>query len=222
MLKQKIFKIILLLTIYNLTLSYSHSNKGENKMNEEKKQIANSAEEICPLLLGAKIPELKLKDTDNNLFDLNTTFAKKPTILIFYRGGWCPYCNLHLSEIQKIEQKLIDLGYQIIAISPDLPENLQGSIKKHNLSYKLLSDSKMIAAKTFGIAFKLSEDMLAQYKKFGIDLEKSTGEKDNLLPVPSVFIIGTDSIIKFTYVNPDYKIRISAELLLAAAKSVLK
>lgn len=153
---------------------------------------------------------------------MNDAIAKKPTILVFYRGGWCPYCNLHLGQLQKIEAELIKIGYQIIAISPDTPEKLRQSIEKHKLNYLLLSDSKMTAACSFGIAFKVDKKAIKKYKGYGIDLESASGEKHHLLPVPAVFIVGTDSIIKFEYVNPDYKVRLGPDLLLAAAKSVLK
>ena len=86
------------------------------------------------------------------------------------------------------------------------------------MSYQLLSDSKMEASQGFGLAFKVDDKTHEIYKGYGIDLEAASGEKHHLLPVPSVFLVGTDGIIDFSYVNPDYKVRIEPEILLAAAQ----
>lgn len=117
-----------------------------------------------------------------------------------------------------MEPQLIRLGYQIITISPDQPSKLIQAIQEHKWSYLLLSDSKMTGARAFGIAFKVGAKTLEQNENFRIRLEQPSGEKHHLLPVPAVFIVAKDSIIKFEYVNPNYKVRLSPELLLAGAK----
>ncbi len=184
-------------------------------------EAAVSADKIHPLLIGSTVPSLTLHTVDNEPYDLIAAFAKKPSILIFYRGSWCPYCNRHFNEINDIESELIELGYQIIAISPDRPENLNNSLEKHEMKYQLLSDSKMEAAKAFGIAFKIDSPTLNKYEKFGIDLEDASGEEHHLLPVPAVFLINTDGVIQFHYVNPKYSVRLKKEVILAAAKAFL-
>ncbi len=82
----------------------------------------------------------------------------------------------------------------------------------------LLSDSKMSAAESFGVAYQVDDATLKQLQQYGIDIEAASGEKHHILPVPAVFLIGTDGQIKFQYVHPDYKIRLDPELLLAAAR----
>lgn len=114
------------------------------------------------------------------------------------------------------------MGYQLIAISPDLPEKLSQSLQKHKLTYTLLSDSTSIAVRSFGLAFQVDEKTMETYKGFGIDLEDASGEKNHWLPVPAVFIVKTNGIIQFEYVNPNYKIRLDPDILLAAAKASLK
>jgi len=126
---------------------------------------------------------------------------------------------LQLGQLQRIESQLTKLGYKIVAISPDRPEKLRASIQKHELSYLLLSDADMGAARAFGIAFRVDDATLARYKGFGIDLEDASGQKHHLLPVPSVFLVDTDGVIMFRYVNPDHTIRIEPDALLAAASS---
>jgi len=124
-----------------------------------------------------------------------------------------------LGELIRIEPELLKLGYQIIAVSADSPEFLQQSREKHHPNYLLLSDSSMQGAMALGIAWRLDEKMYHKYKGFGIDLEKASGKKHHLLPVPTVYIIDTDGVIKFAYTNPDHRIRINPEVLLAVAKA---
>ena len=114
------------------------------------------------------------------------------------------------------------MGYQLIAASPDRAQKLKESIGKHQLNFKLVSDSKMTGAQAFGVAYKVNDKRLVQLKSRGHDLEEASGEKHHLLPVPAVFIIGTDGVIDFQYINPDHRVRLDADILLAAAKANLK
>lgn len=172
---------------------------------------------ISPLLIGEKIPMVHIPTAQGDVFDLNRHMMQQPTILIFYRGGWCPYCNKQLSGIQEIQDTLVKMGYQIIAISTDSPENLKTTATQHQLSYTLLSDADLAVARQFGIAYKAPVGYLKT-------LAQSTGGKDveELLLVPSVFIIDRKGLIQFEYVNPDFKQRISPDLLQAAAASLIK
>lgn len=197
-------------------------NVDQQSKEAEIPDIPQSANEVRPLLVGDRVPILTLKTVEGKAFDLNAAIAKKPTVLFFYRGGWCMYCNMHFGQLAQIEDKIKQLGFVIIAISPDKPQKLGESINKHQMGYTLLSDSTMEAARAFGIAFKLDDELLAKYAQFGIDLKDASGYDHNMLPVPSVFIIDTDGTIKFKYVNPDYKIRLSPEVLLAALKAKVK
>ena len=89
------------------------------------------------------------------------------------------------------------------------------------MKYTLLSDSKMEESKKFGIAFKVDDSTIEKYKGYGIDLDDASGENHHLLPVPAVFLVGTDSVIKFTFANPDYKVRLNPEVLLSKVKAEL-
>lgn len=172
-------------------------------------QIAEQPDQICPILIGETIPDVVLKDVTSKEVELKAILAQKPSIVIFYRGGWCPYCNLHLAELQTIESKILAGGYQIIAISPDSPESLQASTTKNKLNYTLLSDTGLHAAQAFGLAFKAP----ARYSDM---LEKaSAGTNKDLLPVPAVFMINTKGEVIFEYINPDYKKRLKGNLLLS-------
>lgn len=172
--------------------------------------------EIAPLLIGEKIPNFTLKSVENTDVDLTALISKKKTILVFYRGGWCPYCNAHLAALAEAEKELLDLGYQIIAISPDAPKNLKVTDEKEKLNYLLLSDSTGKLSKAVGIAFQAPEN----YKP--IVIKGSEGANNSFLPVPSVFILNTNAEIEFEYITPNFKNRISNDLLIAAAKSLDK
>lgn len=170
--------------------------------------------EISPLLVGERIPAAKLRDTDSREVVLTDLITEKQTILIFYRGGWCPYCNLHLRDLQSIEGEVIQAGYQIIAISPDTPKKLKESMDKSGLTYKLVSDSQAEAIRQFGIAYKAPE----QYGKVLSDA--SANQNPDVLPVPSVFVLNRQGEIIFEYINPDFKKRVPGDLLLSALKAL--
>ena len=188
-----------------------------------KLQNKKTGESAKPLKAGATIPSVQIVSAEKEPLDLKKVLENKPSILIFYRGGWCPFCNLHLAELGRIQPQLIELGYQIIAISPDRPEKLKESTDKHQLKYQLFSDSKMHASTAFGISFRLDDESVAKYKsEYGIDIEADSGETHHLLPVPSAYVVSKDGTIKFAYSNEDYKIRIESEKLLQEARSALK
>lgn len=205
-------KSILLLTIFSIITLNGQVMKDKNT------KAANTANEICPVKIGEKIPEVSLRNIDAKLIDLRQLVKQKQTILVFYRGGWCPYCNLQLADLNKIENDLLNLGYQIVAISIDSPEKLKESLDKHQLKYMLLSDSKAEASIAFGLAFKVADDYNKMLLSHNMNLEEASGEKHHILPVPAVFILDREGTIQFEYVNPDYKIRLDGETLLKAAE----
>lgn len=185
-------------------------------------KVPDSAQKVTPLLIGSPVPDVTLEASNREAFALRQRATDKPSIIVFYRGGWCPFCTRHLTGLGQMESKLTDLGYQILAISPDRPAQLAKSLDKTKLSYTLLSDRHMQAAQAFGIAFQVDKPMLKMLANYNIDIEEASGQTHHQLPVPSVFIVGKDGRIGFTYVNPDYKVRLDGDVLLAAAKAVLK
>ncbi len=174
---------------------------------------------INPLMIGQPIPDTVLKTVDGKAFRLTDAAKEQQLALIYYRGGWCPYCNVHLNQLQAIEPKIRALGYRIIAVSADQPSRVQQSLDKSPLTYTLLSDATMQTAEAFGIAFKVDKPTLQKLNSYDIDLEEASGQKHHMLPVPAVFLIGTDGIIDFVYANPDYKVRLDPNVLLAAAEA---
>ncbi|SDO45205.1 Peroxiredoxin [Pedobacter steynii] len=189
----------------------------EKNMEEQEYRIPENPEDISPLLIGESIPMVSLKDVNGKGFDLNRAIASKPTILIFYRGGWCPYCTRQLSGLQELLPELETMGYQLIAVSTDSPDELSKSLDKAHLGYTLLSDADLNVSKKFGLAFKAP-------KGYSEMLVKTTGglDQDLLLPVPSVFILDKMGKIQYEYINTDFKQRLNPELLKVVAQTIYK
>ncbi len=183
-------------------------------------EIAASAIEVHPLLLGSQAPDVALRSLDGKDTTLWKQMASKPAILVFYRGGWCPYCNTQLSDLRLIAREVEALGYQVIAISPDRPEELSKTLTRDKLDYTLMSDSRADVLKAFGIAFHVDDETIKKYQGYGIDLEKSSGESHHVLPVPSVFIVDTDHVLQFSFTHPDYRVRVPGSVILAAARAI--
>lgn len=182
--------------------------------------LAPSAAETKPLPVGAMVPAAAVQTVEGADLDLPAALAGRPTLVVFYRGSWCPYCNKHLAALAEIEPQLLALGYQILALSPDAPAGLKTAAEKNHLNYRLLSDRAMQAAAAFGVAFRVDEKTIKAYAGYGIALAPVPGEPEaRWLPVPAVYLIGRDGTVKFVHADPDYKSRLSADAVLAAAQA---
>lgn len=190
-------------------------------MAESADALPASAERIRPVLTGTHAPSFTAARVDGSAFEFEPGALERPVILLFYRGGWCPYCNAHLGELRTVEADLRALGYELLFLSADSPETLRAGDPDPEAPYTLVADNDLNAAKAFGIAFRIDDATLARYLDYGIDLEAASGRDHHGLPVPAVFIVRTDGIIGFQYVNPAYTERVAPDLLLAAARAAL-
>ena len=184
-------------------------------------EIAPAAEAVTPLLIGSHVPTAPVHTLDGKTVSLDSAVGGKPTILVFYRGSWCPFCNLQLSQLNAAQDQLIALGYQIIAVTPDQPADIRKTLDKNKLTYTIYSDGDFAAIKAFGVGYRVPKETVDQYRGYGASLPPLPDGSGAGLPVPSVFIIDAKGVIQFSYVNPDYRIRLSSELLLAAARTSL-
>ena len=181
--------------------------------------FAPSAAEAKPVAPGRPVPSVTVLTADGDVLDLAAATAGRPTLLLFYRGGWCPYCTKHLAGLQEIEPELTKLGYQTLAISPEPAASLAGIAEKHGLTHRLLSDSTGAAAQALGLAFRVDAETQKKYAGYGIPLQPIPGEPDaRWLPVPAAILIGPDGVIRFVFTHPDYKARISPAQILAEAR----
>ncbi|NDV63318.1 AhpC/TSA family protein [Puniceicoccales bacterium CK1056] len=180
--------------------------------------VPDDPAKAMPLETGQPVPSVELRTVDGETVDLSVLADGQPSIFIFYRGSWCPYCNKHLASLGDVQDDLKALGYQMLAISPDKPEGLKEAAESNKLSYTLLSDSSAEAAKAFGLAFKVGLATRTLYRGYGINLEEASGEDHHILPIPAVYLTDAEGIIQYKYANTDYKVRLSAEELLKAAE----
>jgi len=180
-------------------------------------QVPANAEDIAPLLVGETMPDVQVTTLDGKAANFLDLVKTKPTVVIFYRGGWCPYCNRHLAEIGQAEGDILAAGYQILAVSPDDVEHLQATVDKNDLNYQLVSDSDGSLTKAAGLAFQAPE----RYGKM-LGEHSGGGNSEGFLPVPAVFVLNTEGVILFEYINPNYKVRMSGELLKAVLQHIEK
>lgn len=170
------------------------------------------------LKAGDKAPEFTLEDPDGNPVSSAELLAKGPLVLSFYRGVWCPYCNMELQALEQTLPAIRELGASLVAISPQIKANSRKSVRQNALSFPILSDSKNDVAAAFGLRFTLPDYLIELYKSFGNDLPKINDDPSWTLPMPARFVIGTDGIITYAEVNPDYTLRPDPSQLLPALR----
>lgn len=180
--------------------------------------VASSPAEAKPLQVGDRAPGFTVKHADGTPFTFVPGRLARPQVFIFYRGGWCPYCNTQLADLHEVEPKLRKSGFDVSFLSTDQPIRLYTSPKEKDLPYSLLSDSHLEAAQAFHIAYHVDDATYAKLLQYGVDLESSTGTTLHQLPVPSVFIVDKSGTIRFAYSNPDYTVRLKADDLWMAAE----
>ncbi|MBT8144783.1 MAG: AhpC/TSA family protein [Gammaproteobacteria bacterium] len=185
--------------------------------------IAADAESIRPLLPGMRAPAFTLTDAAGKPWRFIPGSQHKPLLVTFFRGTWCPYCSRYLWRMREAEQALLDMGYELVFISADQVSVLAQALEQEEkLQYTLLSDNDLVVARAFGIAFQVGQDYVDRLLEHDIDMEAASGRDHHWLPVPATFVIGTDGVIEFQYVNPDYRVRAEPEVILAAARAALK
>jgi peroxiredoxin len=182
------------------------------------KPVAKDAKSIQPLGVGDAIPEGVVHDANGKAVDLLAAVRKKPTLLLFYRGGWCPFCNRHLQSVGEFQADFAKMGYQILAVGTDKPEVLKDMVADMKLPYTLLSDSSMEMGRKFGLVYNLDP---SYYKAVGRLLHSTTGQDNPWLPVPAAYIVDTKGVIRFAYVNPEFRVRANPIDLIDAAKAAL-
>jgi peroxiredoxin len=170
-------------------------------------QLRATGIESTALQVGAELPALTLSDATGRLVDLKALNASGPLVIVFYRGGWCPYCNLELREWQRLLPQLRERGALLVAISPQTPDNSLSTAEKNELAFPVLSDSSLVAARAFGIAFTLAPELVELYAKVGNDLPTLNGNGQWVLPLPATYLIDRHGLVAYAHVEADYRQR---------------
>ncbi len=167
--------------------------------------------------VGDILESFTLNDAANEPVTLDQIVATGPAVIVFYRGGWCPYCNLALRSYQnELLPELTTFGARLVAISPQLPDHSLSTTEKIGLEFTVLSDPGNRVAKSLRIVFQQADDVLDAQRKLGLDLATVNTEGSTELPMPTVLIVDRDRIVRFVDVQPDYTARTEVADILAA------
>jgi peroxiredoxin len=153
---------------------------------------------------GDFAPQFTLRDSEGNDVSSRERLAKGPLVVSFYRGVWCPYCNLELQALQAALPDITARGASLVAISPQTAPNSRKSQRENKLSFPILSDTRSEVADAFGIRFALPDELIGLYKSFKNDLPAFNDDSSWVLPMPARYVIGTDGVIAYAEINPDY------------------
>ncbi len=167
------------------------------------------------LKVGAQVHPFVLPNALNNEVSLKDELEKNDFVVLnFYRGGWCPYCNLELKEFQGILGELNELNSSLIAISPQTPDASLSTQEKNELSFEVLSDEKNVIAKEFGLVFSLADELKPIYESFKINLPTSNDDDSYEIPMPATYVLDKKGVVIFAFIDEDYTKRCEPQLIL--------
>lgn len=170
------------------------------------------------LKLGERAPNFRLPDAGGRLVELDALRARGPVVLVFYRGQWCPYCNLELRAYQALLPQFQALGASLLAVSPQTPDNSLSTAEKNELAFPVLSDLGSAVARAYGLAFDLDDAMQHLYADFfGNDLAQYNGSGAVggwTLPLPATYLVGRDARVELASVDVDYRQRLEPQAVL--------
>lgn len=168
---------------------------------------------------GDIAPGFDLPDARGGRVGLAGLLAKGPVVLSFYRGGWCPYCNIELRALQSTLGEIEAAGATLVAVSPELPDESLSTAEKNALTFPVLSDTESRAARAYGIAYDLAEELRPIYARFGHALPDRNGDDSWVLPIPATYVIGSDGRVALSFIDVDYRSRLEpADIVRALAR----
>jgi peroxiredoxin len=171
---------------------------------------------------GDVAPDFTLPNARGAQVTLSKLLATGPVVLTFYRGGWCPYCNLQLRAYQRALPEMRALGATLVAVSPEAPDKSLSTAEKNALEFEVLSDVKGEAGRAYRLFFDLSDELKTLYSAGGNDLSKWNADGEWHLPMPATYVIGTDGRVALAFVDPEYRARLEPAEIVAALRSLAK
>ncbi|WP_462179933.1 peroxiredoxin-like family protein [Pseudoalteromonas gelatinilytica] len=172
------------------------------------------------LRVGDKFPAFELPDSKGKQISSTELLSKGSLVLSFYRGGWCPYCNLELRALNNMQQAFADQHAQLVAVSPQLPDESLSTQQQNELAYTVLSDVANSLAKKCGLVFTLDERLIPIYDQLGLDIPKANGDDSYELPLPATYVIDSQGVIHFAFAHEDYTLRAEPLDVLNAVKAI--
>jgi peroxiredoxin len=159
------------------------------------------------LKTGDRAPAIVLGNVHGKTVNVGTQLKNGPVVVTFYRGGWCPYCNLELRAFQQILPDIKAAGASLVAISPEKPDDTLTTAQKNSLSFEVLSDVGQKVGRAFGLVYQFSDELKSAYGGFGLDVPSKNGADEWALPISATYVIDRDGMIIYAYTDPDYRDR---------------
>ncbi len=182
--------------------------------------LANSGMVNRSLNVGDRLPDIELPNATGKTVRVQDLLAQGPVVIAFYRGQWCPYCNLELRLLQQHLPAFKAEGATLLAISPQTPDNSLSTVEKHDLDFEVLSDVGNNVARQLGLVFTLPESLRPIYENFGVDLPTHNGDRTFELPVPATYVVAPDGGIVYAFADADYTVRAEPSDILAALRNL--
>ncbi len=179
-------------------------------------QLRNGAIARTMLKVSDRAPAIVLANAKGATVDVGALLAKGPVVVTFYRGGWCPYCNLELKAYQDILPQIAAAGACLVAISPEKPDDTLSTAQKNALGFEVLSDVGQKVGRAFGLVYEFTEELKSAYRGFGLDIPARNGTPGEwALPVAATYVIDRDGAIVYAYTDVDYRDRADPRDVLA-------
>ncbi|MGW0423204.1 peroxiredoxin-like family protein [Streptomyces sp. NPDC003015] len=176
-------------------------------MQRASQELVDSGQADRALTVGAQAPRFNLPSATGQTVALDDLLNDGPVVLTFYRGAWCPYCNIALRSLQQHHEAISARGARLVAVSPQIPDESLTLAEKHDLAFDVLSDIGSDTAKQYGLAFDLPDDLSAVYDKLGFDLQRVNDGHPRTLPLPATYVIDRTGAIRWAFVDTDYTTR---------------
>ncbi len=189
---------------------------GENFVQE----LLNSGIEQKALKVGDKAPEFALKDSSGKMVRSSDLLALGPVVVKFFRGRWCPYCITELEAWRDLYGRVRELDGLMVAVSPQNQRQNDFTVQQHELRFPVLNDLGAKVAEAFGITYTVPEAMQRHYRSILVNIPFINGEESWRLPLPAVFVVGRDGVVRFAEAHADFRVRTEPEQVLAVLKSL--
>ena len=184
--------------------------------NLQETQIAQHAVGV-----GASVSLPALADAQGKVHNLQALLAHGPLVLTFYRGGWCPYCNVSLRALQAVLGDIRALGAELVAVTPETPDHVEATTDRAGTSFQVVHDAGNGFARSLGLVFTLPEDLRPLYAEIGIDLPATNGDATFSLPIPATYIVDRNGTVAYALVEADFTRRAEPSDILAALRRLL-
>jgi peroxiredoxin len=196
--------------------------EGVKALTAEVENVVRSGAGSNALKVGDPAPDFTLPDPTRRTISLASLRQAGPVVVTFYRGQWCPYCDLQLRAYQEVLPRIRALAATLIAISPQTPDESLSTAEKRKLEFHVLSDAGNQVARRWGLVWKIGTSLDSLHKAFGIDLARSNGDTSNELPVPATFVVEPSGRIAFAHYDPNWRVRLEPAALVSALETVAR